>query len=81
MKSNLRKNDYSKATKIFGREEPISIMFSTNTQTLQNTKIKNIGSATFIGNSFLEVLTKLTCALGEFAACAKTVTLFRNYII
>ena len=30
---------------------------------------------------FLEVLTKLTCALGEFAACAKTVTLFRNYLI
>ena len=30
---------------------------------------------------FLEVLTKLTCALGEFAACAKTVTPFRKYLI
>ena len=81
VKSNLGKNNYSKATKISGRGQPISIILSTNTQTLQTTKIKNIGSATFIGKSVLEVLTKLTCALGEFAPCAKTVTLFRNCLI
>ena len=38
-KIKLTKNDYSKATKISCREQPISIILSTNTQTLQTTKI------------------------------------------
>ena len=65
-----KKTIIQKRKKIFGQEQPISIILSKNTQTLQTTNIQNFGSVTFIGCSYLEVSTKLICAPGKFAACA-----------